>query len=134
VPDARRADPDRCRPDQLLYASEKGAGKFDGGDGFADVRKQGFFAWEYNGKRKDLRAAHRQLVDYKDSLENSPLLVVSDLDRIEVRANFTGLSPRTDTRRCVSPVSRPRQRGFRWIRAQHSLLVSIDRARGPQAP
>jgi hypothetical protein len=36
-------------------------------------------------------------VVYKDALENPPLLVVSDLDRIEVRTNFTGLSPKTYT-------------------------------------
>src|SRR5450759_4484312 len=47
------------------YAVEKGAEKFDGGDGFADVWKKGFFAWEYKGKRKDRKAAYRQLVDSK---------------------------------------------------------------------
>ena len=30
---------------------------------------------------------------YKDDLGNPPLLVVSDLDRIEIHTNFTGLSP-----------------------------------------
>jgi hypothetical protein len=87
--------PTDADPTGSWYAFEKGAEKFDGGDGFADVWKKGFFAWEYKGKRKDLRAAYRQLVDYKDALENPPLLVVSDLDRIEVRTNFTGLSPKT---------------------------------------
>ena len=89
--------PTDADPTGSWYAFEKGAEKFDGGDGFADVWKKGFFAWEYKGKRKDLRAAYRQLVDYKDALENPPLLVVSDLDRIEVHTNFTGLSPRTYT-------------------------------------
>jgi hypothetical protein len=50
-------------------------------------QNHGFFAWEYKGKRKDRKAAYRQLVDYKDALENPPLLVVSDLERIEVRTN-----------------------------------------------
>ena len=89
--------PTDADPTGSWYAFEKGAEKFDGRDGYADVWKKGFFAWEYKGKRKDLRAAYRQLVDYKDALENPPLLVVSDLDRIEVHTNFTGLSPRTYT-------------------------------------
>src|SRR5674476_1012076 len=79
------------------YAFEKGAGKLAGGDGFADVWKKGHFAWEYKGKRKDLRAAYLQLQGYRDALENPPLLVVSDLERIEIHTNFTGLSPRTYT-------------------------------------
>jgi hypothetical protein len=89
--------PTDADPTGSWYAFEKGAEKFDGRDGFADVWKKGFFAWEYKGKRKDLKAAYRQLVDYKDALENPPLLVVSDLERIEVHTNFTGLSPRTYT-------------------------------------
>jgi hypothetical protein len=89
--------PTDADPTGAWYAFEKGAEKFDGRDRFADVWKKGFFAWEYKGKRKDLRAAYRQLVDYKDALENPPLLVVSDLERIEVHTNFTGLSPKTYT-------------------------------------
>jgi hypothetical protein len=89
--------PTDADPTGSWYAFEKGAEKFDGGDGFADVWKKGFFAWEYKGKRKDRKAAYRQLVGYKDALENPPLLVVSDLERIEVHTNFTGLSPKTYT-------------------------------------
>jgi len=76
------------------YAFEKGAGKLDGGDGFADVWKRGHFAWEYKGRKKDLRAAYRQLNDYREALDNPPLLVVSDLDRFEVHTNFTGTPKR----------------------------------------
>lgn len=71
------------------YAFEKGAEKTEGGDGFADVWKKGHFAWEYKGKRKDLKAAYRQLLQYREALENPPLLVVCDLDRFEVHTNFT---------------------------------------------
>jgi len=85
--------PIEADPTGTWYAFEKGAEKLDGHDGFADVWKRGAFAWEYKGKRKDLKAAYRQLVDYKDALENPPLLVVSDMERIEVRTNFTSLSP-----------------------------------------
>jgi hypothetical protein len=89
--------PTEADPTGSWYAFEKGAEKLDGGDGFADVWKKGCFAWEYKGKRKDLKAAYRQLVGYKDALENPPLLVVSDLERIEVRTNFTNLSPKLYT-------------------------------------
>ncbi len=75
------------------YAFERRVEKAGGGDGFADVWKRGFFAWEYKGKRKDLRAAYVQLLAYKDDLGNPPLLIVSDLERIEIRTNFTALSP-----------------------------------------
>jgi hypothetical protein len=76
------------------YAFEKGAEKTGGGgDGFADVWKRGYFAWEYKGKRKDKRkdlaAAYQQLLQYREALENPPLLVVCDLDRFEVHTNFT---------------------------------------------
>jgi hypothetical protein len=85
--------PTQADPTGAWYAFERGAEKLDGHDGFADVWKKGFFAWEYKGKRKDLKAAYLQLQGYRDALENPPLLVVSDLDRIEVRTNFTNLSP-----------------------------------------
>jgi hypothetical protein len=86
--------PTEADPTGAWYAFEKGAEKLDGHDGFADVWKRERFAWEYKGKRKDLKAAYLQLVGYKDALENPPLLVVSDLERIEVRTNFTNLSPK----------------------------------------
>ena len=42
-------------------------------------------------KREDeRRAAYRQLLLYREDLENPPLLVVCDLDRFEVHTNFTG--------------------------------------------
>ncbi len=75
------------------YAFERRVEKAGGGDGFADVWKRDFFAWEYKGPRKDLKAAYVQLLAYKDDLGNPPLLVVRDLDRIEIRTNFTSLSP-----------------------------------------
>jgi hypothetical protein len=87
--------PTDADPEGTWYAFEKGAEKLQGGDGFADVWKRGFFAWEYKGKRKDLKAAYLQLQGYCDALENPPLLVVSDLETIEVHTNFTGLSPVT---------------------------------------
>jgi type II restriction/modification system DNA methylase subunit YeeA len=58
--------------------------------GFADVWKKGCFAWEYKGKKKNLDEAYRQLLRYRESLLNPPLLVVCDFDRYIVRTNFNG--------------------------------------------
>ncbi|MEX1068844.1 MAG: DNA methyltransferase [Chloroflexota bacterium] len=81
--------PTQADPSGDWYAFEKGAEKTEGGGGFADVWKRGHFAWEYKGKRKDLVAAYTQLLNYREALENPPLLVVSDMDRFEVHTNFT---------------------------------------------
>ncbi len=54
-----------------------------------DVWKRGFFAWEYKGKHADLDKAYQQLLQYRESLENPPLLVVSDIDTIAIHTNFT---------------------------------------------
>ena len=83
------ATPNEADPTGDEYAFEKGAEKTLGGDGFADVWKRGHFAWEYKGKHKDLKAAYKQLLQYREALENPPLLVVCDLDRFEIHTNFT---------------------------------------------
>ncbi len=71
------------------YAFEKGVTKVLGGKGFADVWKRGYFAWEYKARGKNLKEAYNQLLQYKDSLDNPPLLVVCDFDRFELHTNFT---------------------------------------------
>jgi len=69
--------------------------------GFADVWKKSCFAWEYKDKKKNLDAAYQQLLRYRESLLNPPLLVVCDFDRYIVRTNFNGtvqdLPARTST-------------------------------------
>ena len=70
------------------FTFEKGAEKSTGGQGWADVWKKGFFAWEYKGKHKDLDAAYAQLLRYCDALLNPPLLVVSDMETIVIHTNF----------------------------------------------
>lgn len=77
-------------PEGTHFCFEKGAAKHGGGDGFADVWKRGFFGIEYKGKHKDLDAAYNQLLRYRDALENPPLLVLCDMDRIIIHTNFTG--------------------------------------------
>jgi hypothetical protein len=53
------------------------------------VWKKGCFAWEYKGPHANLDKAYQQLQQYRESLENPPLLVVSDIQTIEVHTNFT---------------------------------------------
>lgn len=71
------------------YTFEKGVTKTSGQHGFADVWMRGYFAWEYKGKHKDLETAYLQLLQYREDLENPPLLVVCDLDRFEIHTNYT---------------------------------------------
>lgn len=71
------------------FAFEKGASKAGGGEGWADVWKKGCFAWEYKGKHKDLEKALAQVKQYAAALENPPLLVASDIERIVVITNWT---------------------------------------------
>ncbi len=81
-------DPVSADPKGESYCFERGATKANGGKGWADVWKRGCFGWEYKGRKADLGAALRQLLQYAGALENPPLLVTCDLDRIEVRTNF----------------------------------------------
>ncbi|HUY95910.1 MAG TPA: type IIL restriction-modification enzyme MmeI [Terracidiphilus sp.] len=76
------------------YAFEKYVGKTRGGKGFADVWCRDHFAWEYKGKHKDLKKAYDQLNDYREGLDNPPLLVVCDLETFQVHTNFTNTSER----------------------------------------
>lgn len=72
------------------YCFERGAKKSGGGNGWADVWKRGHFGWENKKPGRDLKAALKQLTDYALELENPPLLVVSDRERIEIHTAFTG--------------------------------------------
>ena len=57
-------------------------------EGFADVWKRGFFAWEYKSKGGDLKKAYKQLNEYHEALDNPPLLVVCDFVHFEVHTKF----------------------------------------------
>jgi len=83
----------RVLKDAELFAFDDGgrvAEEPESERGFADVWKRGCFAWEYKGKKKNLDEAYRQLLRYRESLLNPPLLVVCDFDRYIVRTNFNG--------------------------------------------
>jgi type II restriction/modification system DNA methylase subunit YeeA len=76
------------------FTFEKHVSKALGGTGYADVWKRNFFAWEYKGPHKNLTVAYRQLLEYRDDLENPPLLVVSDFERFEVHTCWNATRPR----------------------------------------
>jgi type II restriction/modification system DNA methylase subunit YeeA len=87
-------DPVSADPTGEWFTFEKGATKTGGGEGFADVWKKNFFAWEYKKKKRDLNAAMDQLVRYAAALENPPLQVVCDTDRFIVRTAWTNAVPK----------------------------------------
>jgi hypothetical protein len=81
--------PAEADPEGTTFTFEAGASTQRGGRGWADVWKRGFFAWEYKGKHANLDAAYGQLLQYRESLLNPLLLIVSDIDQIVVHTNFT---------------------------------------------
>ena len=72
------------------FTFERGAAKATGGEGWADVWKKECFGWEYKGKAKDLDTAYVQLLKYQGALENPPLLVTCETDRIVVHTCAAG--------------------------------------------
>lgn len=76
------------------YAFEKAVRRPGRAPGKADVWKRDCFGWEYKGKRKNLDAAYQQLLGYREGLGNPPLLIVSDMNRIEIHTNFTNTDAR----------------------------------------
>lgn len=87
--------PNESDPTGTRYAFEMGAAKTSGGQGWADVAKLGYFGWEYKSKDADLDKAYVQLLSYRDALRNPPLLVVSDINQIIIRTNYTDFPTRT---------------------------------------
>jgi hypothetical protein len=89
--------PNDFDPTGTRFAFEMGAAKTSGGTGWADVAKLGYFGWEYKGKDHNLDKAYEQLLRYRDALRNPPLLIVSDINKIIIRTNYTDLPTRTIT-------------------------------------
>ncbi len=73
----------------MRFTFEANVDKTSGGSGFADGWYKGRFAWEYKGKHANLDAAYQQLLQYRESLQNPPLLIVCDLETIRIHTNFT---------------------------------------------
>jgi len=86
--------PAEIDPTGRHFTYEKYVTKTRGEKGFADAWYKGHFAWEHKGKHKDLNEAYQQLLQYREDLENPPLLVVSDFERIIIHTNFTN-TPKT---------------------------------------
>jgi len=81
--------PVEADPEGAWFTFEAGATKHTGGQGWADVWKRGFFAWEYKGQHADLDKAYDQLLRYHDALDNPPILIVSDMQTIRIHTKFT---------------------------------------------
>ncbi|MBZ0298130.1 MAG: N-6 DNA methylase [Anaerolineae bacterium] len=79
-----------------IFTFEYGVKKDTGGQGFADVFYENHFAVEYKapGKYKDLAEAYQQLLQYREKLNNPPLLVVTDIETWEIHTNW----PNTEKR------------------------------------
>ena len=80
------------------FVFEKGVKKeSSGGQGFADVFYEGHFAIEYKapGKHDTLDDAYNQLKQYRQNLNNPPLLVVTDIERWEIHTNFNNAAHKT---------------------------------------
>jgi len=88
-------DPVAADPAGAWFTFEKGVTKTGGGNGFADVWKKGFFAWEYKKKKRNLDDALGQLVRYAAALENPPLQVACDTDRFVIRTAWTNAVPKS---------------------------------------
>ena len=82
---------------QEWYTFERSVREASGRLGRADVYKRGYFAWEFKGLHRDLDDAYRQLLRYREALNNPPLLVVSDFQTIRVHTNFTNKVPAVHT-------------------------------------
>lgn len=76
------------------YCFERGVRGLSGTVRFADVWKRSCFAWEYKRPGRSLSDALEQLMRYALPLDNPPLLIVSDRQRIEIHTHFTGYPSR----------------------------------------
>jgi very-short-patch-repair endonuclease len=97
-------------------AFDYGVKKDTGSQGFADVFYEGHFAVEYKGAGKhiDLQAALNQLKQYREQLNNPPLLVVCDIENWEIHTNFNN-APHTVYAFRHHEILEPRVQ--RWLRA-----------------
>lgn len=97
------------------YCFERGARKTGGGDGWADVWKRGHFGWENKKPGRDLNAALKQLTDYALQLDNPPLLVVCDRERIVIHTAFTGYPDQERQIRIEQLVEPEARQLLKWV-------------------
>ena len=126
--------PNEGDPSGESYAFEAGAERTSTGRrGWADVWKRECFGWEYKGAHADLAAAYRQLLDYREDLENPPALVVSDMDLIEVHTNFTGTRPEVH-RVTLDDLAEGGDRTAGALRVLRAVMLDPDALRPEQTP
>jgi type II restriction/modification system DNA methylase subunit YeeA len=119
-------NPVQADPEGTWYTFEAGAAKRGGAEGFADVWKRGFFAWEYKGRHANLDKAYEQLLKYRSSLQNPPLLIVSDTDLIVIHTNFTNTVERTETI-ALEELLNPARLKLLWAAFEQPALLRPDR-------
>lgn len=104
------------------YCYEQDLQKMHGGIGFADVWKRGCFAWENKGPDKDLGPALMQLKNYSGALDNPPVLVVCNRERIEVHPCFTGY-PSTPTTILLDEIGKPENlQTLHWLFSKEDVV------------
>ncbi len=97
------------------YCYEQDLQKMLGGKGFADVWKRGCFGWENKGPDKDLGPALMQLKNYSGAMDNPPVLVVCNRERIEIHPCFTGY-PSTPRIILLADIGQPENlQALRWL-------------------
>lgn len=105
--------------DPESYCFERGAKKSAGGadarQGWADVWKRGHFGWENKKPGRDLGAALKQLTDYALQLDNPPLLVVCDRERIVIHTAFTGYPDQAREIRIEQLVEPEARQILKWV-------------------
>jgi hypothetical protein len=79
--------------DKGQYCYERKSALAEGKTGYADVWKDQFFGWENKAPGENLNKALDQLKRYASALNNPPLLVVCDRERIEIHTNFQNYPP-----------------------------------------
>ena len=81
--------PLQADPRGAFFRFEQPTQKSGGNQGRADVFYRHKFIWEYKGAHANLDKAYQQLLLYRESLGNPPLLITCDLQRIVIHTNFT---------------------------------------------
>ena len=107
-------------PDGKSFCFEAGVTKTLGGRGFADVWFKGRFAIEFKGPDGNLDKAYRQLLEYREALENPPLLIVSDTQVLRIHANFTNM-PRSERMLRLEEIETPA--GLQMVR---NLFYNVE--------
>ena len=126
--------PNEGDPSGESYTFEAGAERTSTGrQGWADIWRRGCFGWEYKGAHADLAAAYRQLLDYREDIENPPALVVSDMDLIEVHTNFTSTRPEVH-RITLDDLAAGDERTAEALRVLRAVMLDPEELRPEQTP